>query len=171
MGVMQPPMKRTCALGSLLSATAVVMLGNLVEPGRVMGQGVAQGPPPPASAKTIKYKGRVIPQLEDITETAGIHFTHSSAPHVDNDGWLDVFTVNGHVYPQGNGTFWDASDQARVSRGFGVGDLFNDGNMDLVIEDLVANQWFSRIMAFMAITGSALNLQVPKATDSPLAQD
>jgi hypothetical protein len=82
---------------------------------------------------------------------------------LDNDGWLDVFTVNGHVYPQvdslpsgaryrepdvlsmnqKDGTFCDASDQAgpaimepRVSRGLAVGDLFNNGQMDLVIEDL-----------------------------------
>jgi hypothetical protein len=83
---------------------------------------------------------------------------------LDNDGWLDLVTVNGHVYPQadqletgakyrqpklvqfnqGNGTFCDANDQTgpailepRVSRGLAVGDLFNDGNMDLVVEDLV----------------------------------
>jgi enediyne biosynthesis protein E4 len=83
---------------------------------------------------------------------------------LNNDGWLDLVTVNGHVYPQadqlqtgakyrqpklvqfnqGNGTFCDASDQTgpaileeRVSRGLAVGDLFNDGNMDLVVEDLV----------------------------------
>ena len=82
---------------------------------------------------------------------------------VDNDGWLDLFAVNGHVYPQvdalpsgggyrqpkllhlnqQNGTFCDASEQAgpaleekRVSRGVAVGDLFNDGNMDVVISDL-----------------------------------
>jgi enediyne biosynthesis protein E4 len=80
-----------------------------------------------------------------------------------NDGWLDLITVAGHVYPQvdqlpsgggyrqpkllqmnqKDGTFCDASDQAgealkerRVSRGLAVGDLFNDGNMDVVIEDL-----------------------------------
>ena len=42
-----------------------------------------------------------------------------------------------------DGTFCDASDQAgkalmekRVSRGLAVGDLFNDGNMDVVVEDL-----------------------------------
>jgi len=79
---------------------------------------------------------------------------------LDNDGWLDVFTVDGHVYPQvdslpsgaryrepdvlsmnqKNGTFCDASDQAgptimapRVSRGLAVGDLFNNGQMDLVV--------------------------------------
>ena len=46
-------------------------------------------------------------------------------------------------FNQGNGTFCDASDQAgpailepRVSRGLAVGDLFNDGNVDLVVEDL-----------------------------------
>ena len=45
---------------------------------------------------------------------------------------------------QRDGTFCDASDQSgpailepRVSRGLAVGDLFNDGNMDLVVEDLV----------------------------------
>jgi enediyne biosynthesis protein E4 len=90
---------------------------------------------------------------------------------LDNDGWLDLVTVNGHVYPQadqlptnakyrepklvqfnqGNGTFCDASDQSgpailepRVSRGLAVGDLFNDGNMDLVVEDLVGKPMLIR---------------------------
>ena len=82
---------------------------------------------------------------------------------MDNDGWLDLLTVTGHVYPQvdnlpsgaryrepkllemnqANGSFCDASQQAgpaleekRVSRGLAVGDLFNDGNVDAVIGDL-----------------------------------
>jgi len=82
---------------------------------------------------------------------------------LDNDGWLDLMAVNGHVYPQvdslpsgagyrepkvlqlnqKDGTFCDASDQAgkamlekRVSRGLAVGDLFNDGNMDAVVGDI-----------------------------------
>ena len=81
----------------------------------------------------------------------------------DNDGWLDLILVGGHVYPQvdtlpsgarykepkifqlnqKDGTFCDASDQAgpalripRVSRGLAVGDLFNAGNVDVVVEDL-----------------------------------
>lgn len=81
---------------------------------------------------------------------------------LDNDGWLDLIAVSGQVYPQmgglpgagyeqpkilninqGNGTFCDASQQAgpalqekRVSRGVAIGDLFNDGNVDVVVEDL-----------------------------------
>ena len=82
---------------------------------------------------------------------------------MDNDGWLDLITVAGHVYPQvdslpsgaryrepkllemnqANGTFCNASSQAgaalqenRVSRGLAVGDLFNDGNLDAVVGDL-----------------------------------
>jgi hypothetical protein len=82
---------------------------------------------------------------------------------LDNDGWLDLITVSGHVYPQvdtlpsgaryrepkllqmnqKDGTFCDASEEAgpalkehHVSRGVAVGDLFNDGNMDVVVGDL-----------------------------------
>src|SRR5947199_126451 len=82
---------------------------------------------------------------------------------LDNDGWVDLVTVTGHVYPQvdslpsgatyrepkllrmnqKDGKFCDASDQAgpalmekRVSRGLAVADLFNDGNMDVVISDI-----------------------------------
>ena len=82
---------------------------------------------------------------------------------LDNDGWLDLIAVSGHVYPQvdtlpsgggyrqpkllhlnqKDGTFCDASDQVgpalkekRVSRGLAVGDLFNDGNVDIVIGDI-----------------------------------
>jgi len=82
---------------------------------------------------------------------------------LDNDGWLDLIAVGGHItslvdtLPSGggyrqpklvhlnqkDGTFCDASDQAgpalqeqRVSRGLAVGDLFNDGNMAVVVEDI-----------------------------------
>ena len=79
---------------------------------------------------------------------------------LDNDGWLDLFTVDGHVYPQvdqlpsgarykepmvlnmnlGNGNFCDASKEAgpaimipQAARGLAVGDLFNNGQMDMVV--------------------------------------
>jgi len=117
-------------------------------------------------------------EFEDVSYSSGIGLP--SVPLVkwgiafvdlDNDGWLDLFTVAGHVYPQadnlpsgaryrepkllqfnlGNGTFCDASDQAgpailepRVSRGLAVGDVFNDGNMDLVVEDLVGSPMILR---------------------------
>lgn len=80
---------------------------------------------------------------------------------LDNDGWLDLVTGTGHVYPQmegvapgyrqpvllslneGNGKFCDASQEAgpaleqkRVARGLAVADLFNDGNMDIVVNNL-----------------------------------
>src|SRR6516164_5300789 len=74
------------------------------------GQGIAQGPPPPASAKTTKCQNRTIPQLEDVTKKCGIHFSHSSSPEsryiiesmsggvllldYDRDGWLDIYFTN-----------------------------------------------------------------------------
>jgi hypothetical protein len=81
----------------------------------------------------------------------------------DNRGLLDFIMVNGHVYPQvdsakigityrepkllfwneGDGTFRDISAEAgkalsvpQVSRGLAVGDLFNTGRLDVVIENL-----------------------------------
>jgi hypothetical protein len=80
----------------------------------------------------------------------------------DNDGWLDLFVVNGHVYPQVEQLNWGTTWQQRpmlfhnvegklelvppvegtglaklgVSRGMAFGDLFNDGKIDAVVNNL-----------------------------------
>jgi enediyne biosynthesis protein E4 len=81
----------------------------------------------------------------------------------DNDGWKDIFMVNGHVYPEvdtlnsqspfqqervlfwnlRDKTFYDLSAQAgtgvlerRASRGAAFGDLDNDGGIEVVVNNL-----------------------------------
>jgi enediyne biosynthesis protein E4 len=83
----------------------------------------------------------------------------------DNDGLLDLISVNGHVYPQldksrlgaaagykqrkllyhnrGDGTFDEVGPrygavftEERASRGLAMGDIDNDGRLDLVVNDL-----------------------------------
>src|SRR5664279_4933206 len=87
-----------------------ISLSLLLISSRVSGQGIAQGPPPPSSAKSTKCKDRVIPQLVDVAEKAGIRFSHVSAPEsryiiesmsggvllldYDRDGWLDIYFTN-----------------------------------------------------------------------------
>jgi enediyne biosynthesis protein E4 len=117
----------------------------------------------------------------------------------DNDGWLDAFIVSGHVYPQvdsvpsgpkyrepmvllrnqRNGRFRDISKDAgpviqmpRVSRGLAVGDLFNDGKVEAVIENLVGpplilrpessshNHWVSFELEGFKCNRLALNARV-----------
>jgi len=126
----------------------------------------------------------------------------------DNDGWTDFFLVNGHVYPQvdtiprgtrylepkflflnqKDGTFRNISRQVgpalqipQVSRGVAVGDLFNDGRMEVVVENLVgkpmilaaeggpANHWISFQLEGVKCNRLALNARV-RATAGDLVQ-
>jgi enediyne biosynthesis protein E4 len=127
----------------------------------------------------------------------------------DNDGWLDFMQVNGHVYPQvdsisggaryhepkmlylnqRNGTFKDISNLAgpavqipQVSRGLAIGDLFNDGKLEAVIENLKgepmilrpeggpANHWISLELEGTQSNRLALNARV-KATTGNVVQE
>jgi hypothetical protein len=125
----------------------------------------------------------------------------------DNDGWLDLLIMNGHVYPQvdsgeagaryqepgllffnqRDGKFKDVSkllgpalQVPRVSRGAAVGDLFNDGRIEIVVENLkgqptilrpeggLANHWIG-IELIGRTNRLALNARV-RVTTGALAQ-
>jgi hypothetical protein len=123
-----------------------------------------------ASDYDVLYRNDGGWNFQDVSYQSGVALP--SFPYVkwgdafvdfDNDGWLDLIVVAGHVYPQidslpggpryhqpklmemnqKDGTFCDASEQAspalmekRAARGLAVGDLFNDGNVDVVVADL-----------------------------------
>jgi hypothetical protein len=126
----------------------------------------------------------------------------------DNDGWQDILIVNGHVYPQvdqirsdlhylepkllfineRNGRFRDASKLAgaaiqapQVSRGLAIGDLFNDGKLEAVVENLKGepmilrpeggpgNHWISFQLEGVRSNRLALNARV-RATAGDLVQ-
>ena len=103
----------------------------------------------------------------------------------DNDGWLDVFVVNGHVYPAVDANQWGTSyaqqallfrnlkngkfervgapagnalARAWPGRGLAIGDLDGDGRSDLVINNLDAAPTVLRSIA--AGTGHWLDLRL-----------
>jgi len=125
-----------------------------------------------------------------------------------NNGWQDFFEVTGHVYPQvdtthtgthylepkllflnrRDGTFQNISRRVgpaleipQVSRGLAVGDLFNDGRMEAVVENLVGepmilrpeggpkNHWVSFQLEGVECNRLALNARV-RVTAGDLAQ-
>ena len=122
---------------------------------------------------------------------------------LDNSGWLDIIMVNGHVYPQvdngktgtayrepklvfqnqRDGTFKNVSSLTgsavtvpQVSRGLAVGDLFNKGRLDIVVENLTgapmileaksnpSHHWVSFELEGSPVNRLALNARVRVTT-------
>src|SRR5436853_2450378 len=145
-------------------------------------------------------------QFRDVTPQAGIHFLHNNGafgtkylpetmgPGVafidyDNDGWPDIFLVNGmdwpghvqkHSTPQRyhhnqDGTFTDATRKAGLDLecygiGVPVGDYDNDGNDDLFVTAYGQNHLFHNNGngTFADVTQKA-GLQAPKGFSTSAA--
>ncbi len=115
------------------------------------------------------YRNQKDGTFADVTAAAGLanrtRFLGWGAAFndIDNDGWVDILSVNGHVYPEvdnaqthenfrqqrlvywnrHDGQFYDMSDTSgtgisahHASRGMAVGDLDNDGQLEAVVLNL-----------------------------------
>src|SRR5205809_4177184 len=145
-------------------------------------------------------------QFRDVTPQAGIHFLHNNGafgtkylpetmgPGVafidyDNDGWPDIFLVNGMDWPghlrkhstpklyhnNHDGTFTDATRKAGLDielygMGVAVGDYDNDGNDDLFVTAYGQNHLFHNNGngTFADVTQKA-GLQAPKGFSTSAA--
>jgi enediyne biosynthesis protein E4 len=143
------------------SAVALLAMGNAV---------TWQTPPSPSGDPAITF--------EDITQKAGIRFVHNNAafgkkylpetmgPGVafidyDNDGWQDIFLVNGTNWPgrpqklstpklyhnNHDGTFTDVTHKAGLDvevfgMGVTIGDYDNDGYDDLFLTTMGQSHLF-----------------------------
>jgi len=147
------------------------LASNLSE--RVVGLATGTVHREATSGKTGRVWSAPPPPFEDGAISAGVRFQYDSGASdrmfmadtmgggvglidYDNDGWLDIYFVNGCAIPfdiknpphpnrlyrnQGDGTFRDVTDQAGVSgKGYGmgcaVGDYDNDGDDDLLVTGL-----------------------------------
>jgi hypothetical protein len=160
-------------------AVAVLMVGGL-------------GAAPPQAARTA-VPASASPTFRDVASQAGLDFTHINGasdekffPEIigsgglfldfDNDGWLDVFLVDGGSYAdpavakqarhrlfrnRHNGTFEDVTAASNIRhRDYGMGacagDIDNDGLIDLYITNVGPNALYRN-------AGNGRFDEVPKA--------
>jgi hypothetical protein len=143
---------------------SVVLIAAPIVAAFVLTPGLMAVPPAPSSPPAASHI-----RFEDITRAAGIHFVHNNGafgkkylpetlgPGVafidyDNDGWQDIFIVNGTGWPghpghistpilyhnNHDGTFTDVTRKAGLAipmygLGVAVGDYDNDGHDDLFV--------------------------------------
>jgi hypothetical protein len=152
--------------GDSLKSIAVILLSVM------MNLGVA-GQVAPAEKRSTGAKAPAAPSsavtFQDVTQSAGIRFTHNNGAYgkkylpetmgpgvafidYDNDGWPDIFLVNGTDWPghatkhstpklyhnNHDGTFTDVTHRAGLDvemfgMGVAVGDFDNDGFDDLFV--------------------------------------
>ena len=169
-------MGRTIAAGI---AVAILTVGGL-------------GAAPPQPART-PARASALPTFRDVASQAGLDFTHINGasdekffPEIigsgglfldfDNDGWLDVFLVDGGSYAdpavakrarhrlfrnRKNGTFEDVTAASNIRHsGYGMGacagDVDNDGLIDIYITNVGANSLYRN-------AGNGRFEEVPKA--------
>lgn len=115
------------------------------------------------------YRNHADGSFEDVTFPAGLGINTqmlgwgTAFLDIDNDGWPDILSVNGHVYPEvdsghlgsnyreprllyrnlGNGKFADITKESgpgitepESSRGLATADLWNDGRTEAVINNV-----------------------------------
>jgi enediyne biosynthesis protein E4 len=155
-----------------------------------------------AQAQTAsQLKGTI--RFAEIAQRSGLHFINANSPtpnknqpetmiggvalfDYDNDGFLDVYLVNGSALPSltkespqywnrlfrnnRDGTFADVTERAGVAgtgygMGVAVGDYDNDGNADLFVANVTGNQLlhnngdgtFTDVTEKAGVSGSSLN--------------